>query len=113
MTVYVDELPPSGWGRWNGGAHMLGTDLAELHRFAAALHLRRSWFQDEGTFPHYDLTASKRRLAVAAGAVEIDATELPDDVLQRDPDNEGWVQRRVLMARRAAATPTEGWEGEQ
>lgn len=100
--MYVDELPSSGWGRWDGGAHMLGTDLDELHRFAAQLGLRRSWFQGDSTFAHYDLTASKRALAVEAGAVEIEATALPDDVLILDRDNGGYVQRHVLTARREA-----------
>jgi hypothetical protein len=85
MTIYVDQFP-EGWGRWTGGGHMLGSDLDELHRMASAIGLRRSWFQDK-TFAHYDLTASKRRLAIAAGAIEIDFfDEAPDDVLMRNRD---------------------------
>jgi hypothetical protein len=84
--VYVDELPARGWGRWNGGAHMLANDLEALHAMAARIGLKRAWFQGDKTFAHYDLTASKRALAVAAGATEIELGELPDDVLMRNDD---------------------------
>lgn len=102
MTVYVDRLPAAGWGRWNGGAHMLGTDLAELHDLAGRLGLRRAWFQSDSTFAHYDLTASKRALAVRAGAVEIDLGEIPTDVLMRCDDG-SYEQRSERVARRAQA----------
>lgn len=82
MTVYVDEFGP-GWGRWTGGGHLLASDLDELHAMARRIGLRRSWFQDR-TFPHYDVTAPKRRAAIAAGAVPI-GRDIPDDVLMRVP----------------------------
>lgn len=86
MPIYVDELqsygqaPAAGAERHFGGGkrscHM-ATDgsLDELHRFAQAIGLRRSWFQD-GSTPHYDLTPSRRAAAVARGAVEVDTREL-------------------------------------
>lgn len=46
-------------------------DSAELHAFAASIGLRRSWFQKN----HYDLTPSRRALAVARGAKEVGRTE--------------------------------------
>lgn len=102
MTIYVDQLPTnSSWGKWAGGAHMLGTDIDELHAAAADLGLKRSWFQDK-TFAHYDLTRSKRVLAVANGAVEIELGELPDDVLMRCSDGT-YEQRSDRMARRTKA----------
>lgn len=100
MTVYVDRLP-AGWGRWSGGAHMLGSDLDELHQMAARIGLKRVWFQAHTTFAHYDLTASKRRLAIQAGAVEIELGEAPDDVLVRLRDG-SYETRAARRARRAA-----------
>lgn len=98
--VYVDTLP-NGWGKWSGGAHMLANDLEALHAMAARIGLKRAWFQGDKTFAHYDLTASKRALAVAAGAVEIETGELPDDVLMRSDD--GSFERRCdRIARRKA-----------
>jgi hypothetical protein len=100
--VYVDELPASGWGKWNGGAHMLANDLDALHEMADRIGLKRAWFQGDKTFAHYDLTASKRKLAVAAGAVEIELGDIPDDVLVRNQD--GTYERRGdRIARRKAA----------
>lgn len=43
-------------------------DVAALHEFAANIGLRKSWFQDHDLLPHYDLTASKRNLAINNGA---------------------------------------------
>lgn len=78
--ILVDDLKeypngPRGIRRW---CHM-GTDdhtdagLAELHAMAKRIGLRREWFQDKPGFPHYDLTASRRAAAVAAGAEQVNA----------------------------------------
>ena len=100
--VYVDRLPSSGWGKWNGGAHMLANDIDALHAMADRIGLRRAWFQGDKTFPHYDLTASKRALAVAAGAVEIEMGELPDDVLMLNRADGTYERRCDRLARRRA-----------
>jgi hypothetical protein len=78
---------------------MLASDLDELHAMASRIGLKRAWFQGDSTFAHYDLTASKRRLAVAAGAMEIEAGEIPDDVLMRRRDGDGYGQRSERVAR--------------
>jgi hypothetical protein len=68
--VYVDDmaLPFNGW-------HMchMGADFAcELHAMAAALGLKRKWFQDPAdgkcSWPHYDIVVSKRPKAIRLGA---------------------------------------------
>jgi hypothetical protein len=92
MTVYVDQFPDSGWGKWNGGGHMLTTDIDELHALAQSIGLKREWFQDK-SFPHYDVQRSKRHLAVQKGAVEIEFGEIPDDVLMRCRDG-SYEQRK-------------------
>lgn len=99
MSVYVDRLPKQGWGRWGGGAHMMGSDLDELHEMARKIGLRREWFQDDSTFAHYDLTASKRALAIGKGAIQIGLGEIPDDVLMRCSDG-SYEQRSERMKRR-------------
>lgn len=82
MTIYVDGMVSNGW-RMRGNAikncHMFSDseDLAELHAFAKRIGMRREWFQDKRV-PHYDLTVSRRRLAVAAGAVEVDRRQAVD-----------------------------------
>ena len=76
MTVYVDFLfrVPLRGGRW---CHMM-TDgnLTELHVLARSIGVKFTWFQDHPVHPHYDLAASKRVLAVRAGAVEVSGSEL-------------------------------------
>lgn len=47
-------------------------DLDELHAFALLLGLRLKWFQGKSNLPHYDLTRSKRDLAISLGALDAD-----------------------------------------
>ncbi len=86
MTVYVDRafIPatvPNGSrsvrSRWS---HLSADTVAELHEFAERLGLRRAWFQPDSESIrggwHYDVTATKRALAVRLGAQEVDSYEL-------------------------------------
>ena len=84
MTVYVDE---SRWP-YNGTMYchmMVGStdDLQELHDLAERIGLRRAWFQDKPTHPHYDLAPSKRRLAIQNGAVAVTSVELVKRCMRR------------------------------
>lgn len=73
MTVYVDDVRiPARVGRVTGRwSHLTADTTEELHEFAARLGLRRHWFQDhpDPRRRHYDVTDSKRRHAIALGAV--------------------------------------------
>lgn len=90
MTIYVDQFPGTGWGKWNGGGHMTCTNMFELHSMARRIELRKSWFQKK-RIPHYDLTASKRKLAIKHGAVETGLGEIPGDTLVRKREG-GYVR---------------------
>jgi Protein of unknown function (DUF4031) len=74
MTVYVDDMRLRARvgrldARWS---HLLADDVDELHAFARGIGLRRSWFQGPpGHHPHYDVTDTKRRQAIQAGAKAI------------------------------------------
>lgn len=73
MTVYVDRLTEYGGSstfRWKHSCHMYADTLEELHAFAKRIGMRRAWFQDKASLPHYDLNAGRRVAAVKAGAVE-------------------------------------------
>lgn len=87
MTVYVDRyhscLQVNGY--WEGGGHLFGTDLEELHEFAKKIGLKREWYQGS-KFPHYDLTRGKRRLAINKGAVRVAPGLIPDGVIRHDPN---------------------------
>lgn len=78
MTVYVDNMhltPMGQFGRMKM-CHMIADTDDELHAMADRIGVARRWFQKPGTHGrHYDIAISKRTLAVAAGAVEIDMRE--------------------------------------
>lgn len=70
MTVYVDDMR-AGYGRLVM-CHMLADDLVELLQMADRIGVDWKWLQCAGTpKEHFDIALSKRKLAVAAGAVEI------------------------------------------
>lgn len=77
--VMVDELKvwPHARPPFHRGSCHITTDgpLEELHALAARVGLRRRWFQEHPTAPHYDLTPPRREAAIAAGAVFVSARE--------------------------------------
>jgi Protein of unknown function (DUF4031) len=78
-------LPSRTW------CHMVSDqDEAELHAFADRLGLKRAWAQlrPKASAAHYDLTPSKRLLAIRLGAVEVTDREL----VMRNFD--GFTQRK-------------------
>jgi len=70
MRVYVDDsqIP---YGRMKM-CHMLADTMEELHAMAKKIGVARHWFQFGVSTPHYDICLSKRKAAVAAGAIETD-----------------------------------------
>ena len=69
MTVYVDG-ERNRFGRMIM-CHMFADTPAELHAAAAAIGMRREWYQPT-SFPHYDVCLARRARAVENGAVEVD-----------------------------------------
>lgn len=77
MAVYVDRIQTAvkvsteaaRYGKeW---CHMIADAIEELHEMALAIGLKREYFQDK-LLPHYDLTPSRRKLAIEKGAIELD-----------------------------------------
>ena len=73
MSVYVDDMK-TPYGRMIM-CHMIADTLPELHEMADRIGIKRRWFQDKPNHPHYDISISKRILAVRYGAKEISAVE--------------------------------------
>jgi hypothetical protein len=74
MPVYVDKAT-NPFGRMKM-CHMLADTLDELHAMADAIGMKREWFQNSKDHPHYDLSLTKRALALRHGAIEIDNRQL-------------------------------------
>lgn len=70
MSVYVDKpfILPSresqafrvGQRHGHRWCHMWADTLEELHAMAARIGMRRAWFQDKPSFPHYDLVPTRK-----------------------------------------------------
>lgn len=72
MAVYVDRLRQWGctmWSKKHATCHLLADTFEELEAFARKLGIPHRW-RHSGSKEHYDLTASWRKKAVAAGAIE-------------------------------------------
>lgn len=75
MTVYVDNMQ-AAYGRMKM-CHMIADTTEELLAMADRIGVQRKWLQKAGTaHEHFDIAMSKRRIAVAAGAVEITSMDL-------------------------------------
>lgn len=72
MPTYVDGEA----NRFRGMVmcHMFADTLDELHAMAAAIGMRREWFQPF-SFPHYDVAKGRRAAAIKAGAIEVSRRE--------------------------------------
>ncbi len=74
MSVYVDDMYQYPMGEFRGMkmSHMLADSTEELLEMADRIGVQRRWIQYPGTDgEHFDIAMSKRKLAVAAGAIEI------------------------------------------
>lgn len=68
MAVFVDNERITWRGKlW---CHLVADSLDELHAFAGALGLKRSWFQERAAYPHYDVTTEVRDRALCLGALQ-------------------------------------------
>jgi hypothetical protein len=54
---------------------MTADTIEELHAMASKIGLKRSWFQPKKRFPHYDVSESKRLMAIRHGAIAETAIE--------------------------------------
>ena len=77
MTVYVDDMKAEFQSRHAPGrryvmSHMIADTDDELHAMADKIGVARKWFQRD----HYDITQSKKALAIKHGARAITLREI-------------------------------------
>ena len=77
MTVYVDTMK-APFGRMIM-CHMFADTDEELHAMADRIGVARKWFQQppKASWKHYDIALSKRKLAIAFGAEEMQWRVVP------------------------------------
>jgi len=75
MSVYIDDMR-APYGRMIM-CHMVADTSEELLAMADRIGVDRKWIQYAGTWrEHFDISLSRRRRAVAAGAIEVTRREL-------------------------------------
>lgn len=75
MAVYVDNFR-SSYGRMKM-VHMMADTSKELLRMAKKIGVQARWLQRAGTSrEHFDICLSKRKIAVAQGAIEVGPKEI-------------------------------------
>jgi hypothetical protein len=91
-VIYVDE--PIWRFKNMHMCHMIADNVIELHDFAMALGLKRTWFQDSppASFPHYDVAKGMSERAVLMGAKRVGRKEIVD------------IIRRIRAARKELST---------
>lgn len=94
MTVYVDEMkavfqPKHRQDRKYVMSHMIADTMDELHAMADKIGVARKWFQGD----HYDITQSKKTLAIQNGAILISTRELAKMAMYRRRGGKGPLPR--------------------
>jgi hypothetical protein len=80
MAVYIDSLMNWGW-RYGASCHLIADSVEELIEFAISIGMKEKWFQDK-RIPHFDLTKSRREVAVKLGAIELNRKDYVNKLRQ-------------------------------
>lgn len=84
MAVYVDSMR-AAYGRMKM-CHMIADSTEELLEMADRIGVQKKWIQHAGRHSeHFDISMSKRALAVQHGAKEITMMELGRILRARNP----------------------------
>lgn len=87
MSVYVDNFEVN-FGRMKM-SHMVADSTEELLQMVDKIGVQRKWIQKQGTnLEHFDISISKKKLAVKYGAIEKPMVELARATISRKSPNE-------------------------
>lgn len=72
---------------YTDGIHLVADSVEELHAFAAAVGIKRCWFENRRGkhHPHYDIPVSMREVVLRAGVVKVSAREIVE-ILRAQPE---------------------------
>ena len=101
MAVYVDDMYKSPIGEFGGMkmSHMIADSTNELLALADCIGVARKWLQKPGTSrEHFDVSMSKRRLAIQHGAIPVTMEELCTRTT--------WRRKPVIRIPRASRSST-------
>lgn len=122
MTTFVDDMR-AGFVAHNGArrytmCHMIADSHAELIAMADKIGVLRKWIQHEGTArEHFDIAMTKRALAVAAGAVEIEWRQAGAMTKRRQIEGTLGIPEDAVdwlwAYRLATSKPPQGRDGEE
>jgi hypothetical protein len=74
MAVYIDSANIKY--RNMIMCHMIADSYEELHEMAEMIGMKRSWFQGNASFPHYDVCLTRKKKAIHYGSQEVTRREL-------------------------------------
>jgi hypothetical protein len=86
MAVYVDNFYETEGGRFGRMkmSHLMADTKEELLSMVDTIGVQRRWIQYEDTFKeHFDISKSKRELAIKAGAIPITLKEMGEYMSKR------------------------------
>lgn len=84
--VYVDDMYKSSMGQFGRMkmSHMIADTTEELLEMCDKIGVNKKWIQEKGTrLEHFDISMSKRELAIANGAKAITMRELGTITMNR------------------------------
>ncbi len=85
MAVYVDNFYVTGMGVGTMKmSHLIADTTEELIAMADKIGVKRQWLQHSGMLnEHFDICKSKRKKAIANGAVEINFRDYAKEIERR------------------------------
>lgn len=82
MAVYIDDMNAK-YGRMTM-CHMIADSTEELLRMARLIGIDKKWIQKSGTtHEHFDVSVTKKKLALDQGAIPISTKKLGKILLDR------------------------------
>jgi hypothetical protein len=94
MSVYVDDMN-APFGRMLM-CHLIADSREELLAMVDKIGVHRKWIQDAGTrWEHFDIALSKKKLAIAAGAIEVEYGVVLAEMLEQKAKGETMKPRRT------------------